>query len=44
MSCYGLDDLCKMENLNKKFPIINAKILLLKTNETNFLNGVLVSY
>ena len=33
-----------MKNLNKKFPIINAKILLLKTNETNFLNGVLVSY
>lgn len=44
LSCYGLDDLCRMENLNKKFPIINAKILLLKTNDTNFLNGVLVSY
>jgi hypothetical protein len=33
-----------MENINKRFPITNAKILLLNTNETNFLNGVLVSY
>ena len=44
LSCYGLDDLCKMENINKRFPITNAKILLLNPNETNFLNGVLVSY
>ena len=29
LSCYGLDDLCKMENINKRFPITNAKILLL---------------
>jgi hypothetical protein len=33
-----------MENINKRFPITNAKILLLNPNETNFLNGVLVSY
>ena len=45
LSCYGLNDLCEMENINKRFPITNAKILLLlNPNETNFLNGVLVSY
>ena len=41
LSCYGLDDLC---NINKRFPIKNVKILLSSPNETNFLNGVLVSY
>ena len=44
LSCYGLDNLCKIENINKRFPIKNVKILLSSPNETNFLNGVLVSY
>ena len=42
LSCYGLDDLCKIENINKRFPIKNVKILLSSPNETNFLIGVFV--
>lgn len=44
LSCYGFEQLCNMENINEKIYIKNAKLLLLNLDETNFLNGVLVSY